>query len=902
MERKRFVLVDGHSLAYRAFYALPSEMSTSSGQTTNAVYGFLSMLIKILEDFHPFGLAVAFDKGEPTYRTEQYADYKAQRPPTPPELHEQLKLIGVLLERMGVAQLEMEGYEADDILATLAVRLADCGHEVLIVTSDKDFLQLVDDNIKVVANRKGLTDVMVFDRERVEERYGVPPCRIADFLALRGDKSDNIPGVAGIGDKTAARLIQEYGGVFDIYADLGRIKDERLRKRLEKGRETVMLGMQLVGLVIDLPLSADEGCCRLRPWNSDSVTEFLSSLEIRALARKLEGLKGQLFPEWDEGLTEGGERASDDGSDAGTHFHASLQEAGPEILLSEASEKGKAYIIAETEGSGSSLSLLSLAAAAGQSAITLRDAHSDGMEGKTVGFLRGLVFGDWELVGHGSRDLQLYLLFKGIDPPVMGFDTELAAYLLDPTMLDYRLERLSRVYLGGSEKTMGGQLSLQETKADPYRENMRKLAILKDLEKPLREEIETQGMAGLMQEVELPLQKVLARMEHTGVAIDTDLLRELSNKTGDRLLELEEKAYALAGERFNISSPKQLARVLFEKLRLPPQKKTKTGYSTDVEVLEALAGRHPLVPLLLEVRELQKLKGTYLDALPRLVDPVTGRIHARFNQTVTATGRISSSNPNLQNIPVRTPAGSEIRRAFVPGREGWCLVVADYSQIELRILAHLSGDENMCEAFRRGEDIHARTASEVFKVPLSEVTSEQRRKAKAINFGLLYGMGSASLGKQIGASEEEARGYMEAYFSRYPAVKDYLEDAVKKAEKRGWTETIMGRRRQVSELSSPNGRVKSLGARLAMNAPIQGSAADIIKLAMVRIDRLLDERGMGSRIILQVHDELLLETPEAERDEMVMLLRSVMEGAASMRVPLLVEVGYGANWKEAKPG
>jgi len=901
MERRRFVLVDGHSLAYRAFYALPADMSTSSGQATNAIYGFLSMLIRILEDFHPYGIAVAFDRGEPTFRTEQFADYKSQRPPMPPELKEQIDLIKALLEKMGVAQLEMEGYEADDLLAAVAKKLAEQQQEALIVTSDKDVLQLVDDRIKVVANRKGLTDVMIYDRERVEERYGVPPERIPDFLALRGDSSDNIPGVSGIGDKTAARLIRDYGGVREIYEDLRRISDEKLRRRLEEGREMAMLGMSLVSLVNDLPVQAGPEDLRLRPWDGKQVSEFLASLEIRSLARRLEDLEDRLFPgrrEEMEALRSESETGSED---VGGKDGQSLREMEPGVILKEAAKKGRAYVTAEVEGFGSSLALRSLAASSGDTACLLAGAGSRTDEKILRDFLGKLCAGGWELVGHRSRDLLLYLLSQGMEPPMMGFDTELAAYLLDPSMLDYRLERLAEGYLGRKEEVAGGQLTLEEAASGAAGDQLRRLVLLRELRDPLAKELEEQGMMRLLQEVELPLQRVLARMEHAGVAVDLSLLRELSEMTGERLRELEEEAYRLAGERFNLNSPRQLARILFEKLGLPPKKKTKTGYSTDVEVLEALMDSHPLIPLLLEARELQKLKGTYLDALPPLVDPYTGRIHARFNQTVTATGRISSSNPNLQNIPVRTAAGSEIRRAFVPGREDSCLVVADYSQIELRILAHLSGDENMREAFRRGEDIHARTASEVFGVPLEEVTPEQRRRAKAINFGLLYGMGASSLGKQIGASEEEARGYMRAYFERYPAVKEYLESSVRKAEERGWTETIMGRRRRLSELASPNGRTKSLGARLAMNAPIQGSAADIIKLAMVRIDRLLEEGGLGSRMILQVHDELLLEAPVEEREEVVGMVRREMENAVDLEVPLQVEVGYGPNWKEAKP-
>jgi DNA polymerase-1 len=874
-------------------------MATSAGQTTNAVYGFLSMFIKILEDLHPYGLAVAFDKGPPSHRLDQFEEYKAHRPPMPDELQEQIRLIEALLDEMGVVQLGMEGYEADDILATLALRIAGQGDEALIVTSDKDMMQLVGENIKVVANRKGLTDVIIFDRDRVLEKFGVPPERIPDFLALKGDASDNVPGVPGIGDKTAAGLIKRYGGIEQIYGSLDEIKEEKVRRRLVEGRERAMLGLQLVKLVEDLPLDMECGDCALKPWDGRKVRDFLASLEIRALADRLDQLAGSIFPKGKED-TDKLPTSHEQPAGGTQQGWSSLEETDLQGLLEEASRIGRLCLYTQMEGAGRKAQILKLVALSGNKLMRLAAAGAGDEALRQA--LDGIAGCGAALVGHSAKGLLLKMLEMGMDMPKLSFDCELAAYLLDPVTLDYRLQRLASYYLGLTvEEGAPQQLTMEREETDEVGADARDTWLLSRLEERLGEELRAQRMDELMREIELPLQRVLADMEHAGVCIDRGMLQELSARAGRRIKDIEQEIYGMAGEAFNVNSTKQLGRILFDKLGLEPVKKTKTGYSTDAEVLESLAGKHPMIPLLLESRELVKLKGTYLDALPRLVDPETGRLHTSFNQTVTSTGRLSSSNPNLQNIPVRGAAGAEIRRAFVPGRDADWLVVADYSQIELRILAHLSGDPGMSASFMRNEDIHARTASEVFGVPLEDVGSEQRRKAKAINFGLLYGMGPSSLAKQIGASEQEARDYIEAYFRRYPAVKEYLDEAVRRAEERGWTETIMGRRRRLPELRSENGRTRSLGMRLAMNSPIQGSAADIIKIAMVRIAALLKDRALQSRLILQVHDELLLEVPEAELEEVMTLVRREMEGAVRLSVPLLVDLGFGKNWKDAKP-
>ncbi len=893
-----YVLIDGHHLAYRAFYALPTTLTTSTGQVTNAVYGFIAMLIKLLEDFRPGSLIVAFDRGRPAYRIEQYAEYKAHRPPMPDTLREQIEIIKGVLEVLGIAQLEMEGYEADDLLATLAEKLDLSGRETFIVTSDKDILQLVDENVKVVANKKGLTDTVIYDRAGVVERYGVPPERIADLLALKGDSSDNIPGVSGIGDKTAIKLIQAFGGLDDIYEHLEEISSEKVRKLLTSGKEDAFLSRDLARLVSDLPVEIDLESFRLNAWEGGAVRRLFEQLEFRTLLERLESLATRLFPgESREGQSEVAE--PEDETPAPSGIEAVISDLS---LLGEVEEKareaGTIYVYAELEGTGfSGGRLRRLAVSLGDYSYLL-----DNTEAMAVPYLEALLRSEAKWVGHSAKDLQVQMLKMGLTAPRFFFDCELAAYLLDPNAMDYRLEKLARDCLRLElEQGPSRQLSLDTSEEVDTRVNLRKVCCLRGLSAHLESRLEQEEMSDLNTRVELPLQEVLARMESAGMRIDVPLLKTLSGEIRERLAMLEGDIHGMAGQAFNINSPQQLSRILFEVLELPVVKKTKTGYSTDMEVLETLAEYHPIVPLILEVRELTKLKGTYLDALPRLVDEKTGRLHTSFNQTVAATGRLSSSNPNLQNIPVRTEAGARVRQAFIPDKEGDCLLVADYSQIELRVLAHISGDPGLIDAFSRDIDIHAATASEVFNVPLDQITSEHRRRAKAINFGLLYGMGAHSLSRQINVSMEDARSYIQTYFERYPRVKEYLDGEVELATQRGYVQTLLGRRRRLPELLSPEGRLKNLGVRLAMNSPIQGSAADIIKLAMLDLDAALRREGMASRLILQVHDELLVDTVEGERDCVSALVRETMENAMELSVPLKVELSTGNNWKEAKP-
>ncbi len=894
-EKRRYILIDGHSLAYRAFYALPEDMATSSGQSTNAVYGFVSMLFKLLDEFKPAGVMVAFDKGKPTYRLEQYAAYKAQRPPMPDTLKEQVEIIKGILEVMGIARVELEGYEADDILATVAARIRKRESEALIVTSDKDTLQLVDDRIKVVANRKGISDIVIYDREAIERRYGVPPERMADFLALKGDASDNIPGVPGVGDKTAASLIQSFGGVEGILDRLEEIKSEKLRRVLQENRDVLILSKELAKLVSDLPIEIDPDEFSLRPWDREDVRKALESLEFHTMLDRSEELFLKLFRPTEEPREEIKSLAPEQ-----------VTVVNDERWLKEFQDKvvksGEIALFMRIEGSGySGGRSLAAAVALGTEIYHFPLVTQNGKEIfrrylESVVGVEGL---RWK--SHGAKEVQIQLSKMGMPIPTFYFDPELAAYILEPASLRYRLEDLMSKYLGVSIDSAGqGQLNLEEPWERAEETDLQKALGISLLEKPLMGELEEMGMVHLLRDMELPLQRVLALMEVEGVKVDVELLSQLSRELEGRLDFLREEIYRVSGETFNVNSPQQLSRILYEKLGLPPVKKIKTGYATDVEALEGIKNQHPIVEMILEYRELTKLKGTYLDALPPLVDARTGKLHTSFNQTVTATGRLSSSNPNLQNIPVRTELGSMVRAAFVPTRPEDYLLVADYSQIELRILAHLSGDENLIRLFMQDADIHAATAAEVFGLDPQEVTPDYRRRAKAINFGIIYGISPFGLAKQLGVSPEEAGEYIERYFQRYPGVKAFLDRQVEEAASKGYVETIMGRRRNIPELSSPESRMRSLGARLAMNSPIQGSAADIIKMAMIAIQRELDERRMKSKLILQVHDELLLDACYLELEILEELVRKHMENVVELKVPIRVDIKHGKSWREAK--
>jgi DNA polymerase-1 len=876
---RRIFLLDGHSLSYRAFFALPSSLATTAGQVTNAVYGFTSMLIKLLAEERPDLLAVAFDKGRPTVRLEQYAEYKAGRRETPDEFRQQLGLIREVLETLAIPIVEVEGHEADDAIATLACRAVDEGLEAVIVTADRDFFQLVRPGISILFNRRGISDIVRYDERGVQERFGLPAEKYLDYVALKGDSSDNLPGIPGVGEKTASKLVQDFGSIEDLLERTSEVKG-RLREGIEAAREQLVRNKDLARLVCDLELDIDPEDCVLGEWDPDAVRRLFNALEFRTLLERLEELERSPKPSV--------ERAGLDLQNGTTaDLRRLLREPGPRAVAAHIDD-GKVRGLALSAGGGAS---------------TFVDLPKDSLRAEAGPWLADPNAPKWV---HGSKELQAALSIEGLDLGGVEFDTELAGYLLDPAEAKYPLGALSERYLGldimaeieAEEQGGDGQLF-----ADPSRPVAASAAAVGLLAPAMRERIERAGLLELLDKVELPLSAVLARMQAAGVALDVEYLEEMSEALGNRMATLEADIYRHAGEEFNIGSPPQLAVILYEKLRLPILKRTMKGRapSTDADVLEKLREHHPIVDALLQFRELSKLKSTYLDALPPLVRPETGRVHTTFNQVGAATGRLSSVNPNLQNIPVRGETGRQIRRAFVPGGPERVLLVADYSQIELRVLAHLSGDEALAEAFATEQDIHAATAGKVFGLPPEQVDPELRRRAKVVNYGLAYGMNAFGLASRMGTAPDEAQEFIDAYFAGFPRIREFLDRQVARATAEGFTETILGRRRYLPELASPNPRVRDMGRRMALNAPIQGSAADILKLAMIDVDGELRASGLDCVMVLTVHDELVFDVVREHLDPSAKLVKEAMEGAYGLAVGLRADLGHGENWAEAAP-
>ena len=879
MPQTKAFLIDGTAFCYRAFYAIRA-LSTSAGRPTNAVYGFATMLNALRKTKQPDYLAVAFDAGKPTFRHERFEAYKVQRKPMPEALIAQLPLIKELLAAYRVRVFEQEGYEAEDLFATIARRIASPGVEVFLVTGDKDALQLVGPQVKVYNPHK---DHLVFDEQKVLERYGVPPARMVDLMALMGDDIDNIPGVPGIGEKTASELLQQFGSLEALYAHLDEVKSASQRTALAQHREQVQLARELAQIDCEVPLTVELEELAVREPEWTALRRLFRSLEFKRLLEETDA-----------------EVPSDP--------RGSLQ---VQVVTDAPSAKHLESLLAST-AAAAVWSHRDEASGAGVLALAWRttEAWIVSMEDPRAPWLEPLL--KWlssaahPKMGHDLKRTLLWLRAMSGELEGIVDDTMLAAYLLKPSQtspslqdtaeewLEVRLRPVSSLDLGTTPQT--AQTIARHT-----------CAILQ-LAGVLKEALRTTQLERLYRELELPLVRVLADMEATGVAIDLELLATIRRQMEAKLHALTEELYALAGGEFNLNSPKQLAEVLFQQLKLPVIKRTKTGPSTDSEVLRQLASQHPLPQHLIEYRELTKLVSTYLDAFPQLMNPKTGRLHSSFNQTGTATGRLSSSEPNLQNIPIKTELGRQIRKAFVAGPSpaigiprrgpGWWLVAADYSQIELRILAHLSEDPELLNAFRQDRDIHRHTASLIYGVPEDAVTPEMRSAMKAVNFGIIYGMSAHGLSKELGISHEEATAFIEAYFARYPRVRAFLDAQAQKAKRDGYVQTLLGRRRFIQEVASPDPIVRQFGERMAVNAPIQGTAADVIKLAMVQVAQALGARQMRSRLILQVHDELVFEAPPQERESLVGLVRDVMEHAIPLSVPLRVVVKTGPNWLE----
>ncbi|MCL6450139.1 MAG: DNA polymerase I [Acetobacteraceae bacterium] len=909
----KVVLVDGNSLAYRAFFALPP-LTTADGQPTSAVYGFLTMLFRFLAEEKPEFLAVAFDRGRPQARLERFPEYKAGRAPAPPELKSQIPLLKEVLSALEVAVFEAEGWEADDVLGTMARQAREAGLEVVVLTGDRDTLQLIDPQTRVVVTRKGITETVCFDMAALEREYGLKPAQMADLKGLMGDSSDNIPGVPGVGEKTALRLLRDFGSLDELLRRVNEVPG-KLGEKLEECADQARLSRELATIDVHAPVSFDPDACRRRVPDRSRVEPLFRRLEFRRLLAQVPGL-GPPAPAGrpgDRGMAQGPGQAS--APDAAGHGPAALPDqpglfpeaaaplprleleplrdlAGFSALEAEAAASGSLAVVLALEGPTprrARLAGLGLSARPGRSYFWSPDL---GPAGEALAGLVRLWQGTGRVrVGHELKPALAFMRCAGCDPAEPGFDTAIAAYLLDPSRTSYHLEDLAQAHLGQAVPAAAG--------ATAQALAIRAEAALR-LVAPLTDEMETRGLLPLFREVEMPLVRVLADMEVEGVGVDRVQLEALSQVMGRHLEAITREIYGLAGVEFNVNSPRQLADVLFNKLGLPVQKRTKTGYSTDAEVLEALAPQHPVVAKILEHRQLAKLRGTYVEGLREQIDPATGRVHSTFNQTVTTTGRISSSEPNLQNLPVRMEMGRRLRSVIVPTGKGRVLLSADYSQIELRVLAHLSGDEGLIESFRRSEDIHTRTAAEVFGVKPEEVTPLMRFRAKAVNFGIIYGMSDFGLAREIGVGKREAAAYIERYFSRYPRVKEYLTRTVEEARQRGYVTTLLNRRRYLPELHSRIQAQRGFAERTAMNTPIQGSAADIIKVAMVAAHRRLASKGLSSRLILQVHDELVFEGPEAEVPALAPLVREAMEGAHPLAVPLVVEVKVGPNWYDMR--
>ncbi|MCL6472735.1 MAG: DNA polymerase I [Firmicutes bacterium] len=904
--KKKIILIDGNSLLYRAFFALPTSLVTSAGQVTNAVYGFTSMLIKLIKDEQPDVVIAAFDRAAPTFRHEQFEMYKAHRESAPNELISQIPIVKDVLKALNIPIFEMDGYEADDILATLVAKAEAEKDEVLIVTGDRDAFQLVDEHIKIMTTRKGISDIVIYDRQKVEDRYGVTPEQVPDFLALKGDPSDNIPGVPGIGEKTAAKLIQQFGSLENLLAHLDEVPNKRWQEMLREHLSEAELSKKLATLERDVPIDIDFDECRLGGWDEEKIRELFSKLEFFTL---LERLFGQTMHKGSKSskvldcrtiyLTDQisiGELKKD--LSRSKQFAVSISTTGTNSVdqkiqtIAFALEGGKVYsytgerfepqdpdaVIAQSpNGQNADQGILFTLEPAGLSVDKVMKAVRPYLESRSV-----------SKICHDAKRMTLALWNAGINPEALDFDNMIAAYLLNPERSDYPLDELAAINLGVS-------LAAGEEKERVSLEAAVNLKLKPKLEEKLKEK----GLFKLFEEVEMPLVPVLAKMEHTGVGLNVEYLEDLSKEIEIFLENLKGEIYSLAGQEFNINSPQQLGFILFDKLGLPKSKKTKTGYSTDTNVLHKLASVHPIVEKIIAYRELAKLKSTYIDALPKLINPNTGRLHTSFNQTVTATGRLSSSNPNLQNIPVRTELGQRIREAFIPSNPGDSFLAADYEQIELRLLAHYSGEEVLINAFKEGMDIHEATAMQLFGVSAEQVTPQMRRIAKTVNFGVLYGMSPYGLSDRLGMPLSEARIFIDRYFRSLPKVEEFVRKTIQEAREKGFVETLLGRRRYIPELKSSNASTRSLGERYAVNAPLQGTAADIIKLAMIRIDKQIEEEGLKTKMVLQVHDELIFEIPPKEVEVAGRMIKNIMENAYPLSVGLKVSTSMGYNWKEA---
>lgn len=890
MKSKKIMIIDGSSLLHRAFYALPL-LTTKSGLYTNGVYGFLTMFYKITEQYEPDYIGVAFDKKGPTFRHKKYVEYKGTRQSTPSELSQQFPMIKEILSYMNIPTLEMQEYEADDIAGTLAKIGENEALEVILVTGDKDYLQLTTDKTKVLLTKKGITEIEAYDRNRIKEEYGIEPKQFIDLKGLMGDKSDNIPGVPGIGEKTGLKLIQEYGSIQNIYENIDKISGKKLKENLIENENLAYISRTLGEIITNVPLDMELEDFKATTPEWIKLKNIYEELEFKSLLNKIPS-------EFKEKTQK-------------VKFDYSYRELKPSEfgeLVNDIKTEEKfcfKFIINNLNYIENEIIGIGIKTPRGMTNYIDLLQYTD----EFTNYFKE-IFENSQIakIGHDLKVDIVQLFRLNIALKNFTFDSMIAQYLLNPSQSNYSINNLSEEYFDvygiQSEDVFGKGKGLKKARDLDKEDIMKYLSFIFEsvfkLEPIMMEKIIEQRMENLYTEVELPLAEVLANMEFIGFKIDTNELKILGKEYDEEIDSLTKEIYELAGSTFNINSPKQIGEILFEKLMLPVIKKTKTGYSTDVEVMEKLKDQHPIVEKILRYRQIVKLKSTYIDGLLSLINSKTNRIHSSFNQTIASTGRISSTEPNLQNIPIRTEDGRKIRKAFIAESPNFRLLDGDYSQIELRVLAHISNDPKMKDAFVSGEDIHRKTASEVFHVEKEDVTSDLRYRAKAVNFGIVYGISDFGLSRDLNIPRKEAKEYIENYFKNFQMVKKYMEDIVSEGKKNGYVETILHRRRYIPELNSKNYNVRSFGERIALNTPIQGSAADIIKMSMVRVYNDLRDRNLRSRLILTVHDELILEVHKDEIDEVNKLVKNIMENAISLTIPLKVDFKIGDSWYDTK--
>ncbi|WP_313756297.1 DNA polymerase I [Tissierella sp.] len=890
MDKKKLMIIDGSSLLYRAFYALPL-LSTKDGIYTNGIYGFLTMLYKVQEEKKPDYICVAFDKKGPTFRHEEYDKYKAHRQSTPSELAQQFPIIREILDAMKIRYIELTGFEADDIAGTLANKGEENSLEVVLVTGDKDYLQLATDRTKVLITRKGITELEEFDRNIIIDKYGITPEQLIDLKGLMGDQSDNIPGVPGIGEKTGLKLLREFQTIENIYENIDNISGKKLKENLIQNRDIAFLSKKLGEIVTTVPMDTNLEDLKIKDPDWEKLRKLYRELEFNSLLGKVFDNSASNAEELNETL----------------EFNVLEKINYNDLIDTIKKEKKFGFKFITSDNNYIEDEIIALG-------IKTHDAPTNiiYLQDNQKSFIDSFkpIFEDKTIdkIGHNLKSDIVILSRLGIKVQNITFDSMIAQYLINPSQSSYSINEIGREYLntyGVDEESLFGKGKNKKRFIDLSKEELGNylsfmLHTVLNLESKMKEIIKEQEMLELYYNVELPLVEVLGSMEHYGFKIDIDELKRLGKEYDEEINSLTKEIYTLADMEFNINSPKQLGEVLFDKLSLPVIKKTKTGYSTDAEVLDKLKEQHPIIDKVLRYRQIVKLKSTYIDGLLNLINKDTNRVHSSFNQTITTTGRISSTEPNLQNIPIRTDDGRKIRKAFVAESENYVLVDADYSQIELRVLAHISKDPKLIEAFVNNEDIHRKTASEVFNVPKEEVSSVMRGRAKAVNFGIVYGISDYGLSRDLSISRKEAKEYIDNYLKNYKMVKEYMENIVEEGKEQGYVETILHRRRYVPELKAKNFNIKSFGERIAMNTPIQGSAADIIKMSMVKVYNELKSRKLKSRLILQIHDELIIETQKNEVEEVKDMMKNIMENSIKLNVPLIVDLEIGDSWYDTK--